>query len=140
MEDNYLEALKGKIEESQYQKLLDLEMPFINQFVLEAYELCKPDSVFVATDDETDIHYVRRQAIERKEESELATPGHTVHYDGFFDQARDKANTKYLLPPDVHLGEHINFTQRDAGLDEVRGFLGGAMGGCLPSLSNKAVR
>ena len=31
-------------------------------------------------------------------EKSLATDGHTSHFDGSKDQARDKANTKYLLP------------------------------------------
>ena len=129
MSDEHLEFLKGHLEEDQFQKLAALEKPGINRFVAEAMELCEPTSVFVATDEESDIRYVREQAVAGGEERELDGPGHTVHFDGFFDQARDKKNTKYLMPQDVHLGTHINFTEREAGLAEVKGFFKGAMAG-----------
>jgi len=129
MSNTHLEFLEANLEEGQFQKLTALGKPAINRFVAEAIERCKPESVFVATDEERDIRYVRDQAIARGEEKSLTTTGHTVHYDGFFDQARDKKNTKYLLPQDVHLGKHINFTEREAGLVEVRDILDGAMEG-----------
>ena len=62
-------------------------------------------------------------------EKKLKTKGHTIHFDSFFDQARDKANTKYLLPPGVDLGANINSTDREAGLKEVHGYLKNSMQG-----------
>lgn len=129
MSDQYIEALKGKIDEQQLEKLEELKKPQMNKFISETVDLCKPDSVFIANDSAEDIDYVRRSAIDQGEETELKTEGHTVHFDGMNDQARDKKNTKYLLPPDVHLGEHINFTAKQEGLEEVKGFLDGSMAG-----------
>jgi phosphoenolpyruvate carboxykinase (GTP) len=129
MADNDLEYLRSKLPEAQYAKLEALGRPDINKFVAETVELCKPESVFIASDSDEDRLYVRRKAPEMGEEFELAIDGHTCHFDGMRDQGRDKENTRYLLPPDVHLGEHINFMQREEGLKEILGILDGSMKG-----------
>ena len=93
MSDQYIDALKGRIDDQQLGKLEELKKPQINKFIAETFELCKPDSVFIANDTVEDIEYVRNSAIERGEESKLAIEGHTIHFDGVDDQARDKKNT-----------------------------------------------
>ncbi len=122
-------VLKARLDEENYGKLAALENPKLHRFVAEFVELCTPDSVFVATDSPEDIAYVRRRAIEQREEQELATEGHTVHWDGYNDQARDKANTKYLVRPDQDMGERLNTVDRESGIREVRGYLENAMAG-----------
>jgi len=129
MDGSYLDFLRDRLDTGHFDKLAALENQKLFRFVAETIELCDPETVYVCTDEKDDIDYVKNQAIARGEESELAIPGHTVHFDGFFDQARDKKNTKYLLPKDVHLGEHINSMDREAGLEEVMGLLKGAMAG-----------
>jgi len=129
MADTDLEYLKARLPEAQYAKLEALGRPDIDRFVAETVALCKPDSVFIATESDEDVAYVRRQALERGEEFALSIEGHTCHFDGMRDQGRDKENTRYLLPPNVHLGEHINYMVRDEGLAEVLGILDGSMKG-----------
>jgi len=129
MADKDLEYLKARLPEAQYAKLEALGRPDIDRFVAETVALCKPDSVFIATESDEDVAYVRRQALERGEEFALSIEGHTCHFDGMRDQGRDKENTRYLLPPNVHLGEHINYMVRDEGLAEVLGILDGSMKG-----------
>ena len=129
MADTDLEYLKARLPEAQCAKLEALGRPDIDRFVAETVALCKPDSVFIATESDEDVAYVRRQALERGEEFALSIEGHTCHFDGMRDQGRDKENTRYLLPPNVHLGEHINYMVRDEGLAEVLGILDGSMNG-----------
>jgi len=129
MGDDHLEYLEQMLEAEQFKKLVYLDKADINEFVAETAKLCKPATVFIASDSEADREYVRKQALARSEEFELATPGHTCHFDGIRDQGRDKENTRYLLPPDIHLGKHINFKLRDEGLTEVLQILDGAMDG-----------
>lgn len=129
MADENLEYLKGIIAKEQSTKLETLSQPDINRFVADAVKLCRPASVFIATDAAEDRDYVRRKALEMGEEFELALEGQTCHFDGIRDQGRDKDNTRYLLPPDVHLGEHINSMVREEGLADVLGILAGAMEG-----------
>jgi phosphoenolpyruvate carboxykinase (GTP) len=118
-----MKKLKEKCGTENFKKLEGLKNPALLEFVAKYVEHCNPASVYVRTDSPEDAEYIRNKAIENKEEHKLAIEGHTYHFDGIKDQARDKANTKYLLPPDVDLGANINSTDRDAGLKEVHGFL-----------------
>ena len=81
------------------------------------------------TDEKGDIDYVRELAISNQEEHRLAMQGHTIHWDGYRDQARDKANTKVLVTPDMRMSKEINTIDREEGLDEVLGILDGIMEG-----------
>ncbi|MBN1795289.1 MAG: phosphoenolpyruvate carboxykinase (GTP) [Sedimentisphaerales bacterium] len=122
-------VLKEKVTGKNYDKLMALANPKLHKFVADAIGLCQPDSVFVMTDSAEDAAYIRKQAVELSEEKQLAIEGHTVHFDGYYDQGRDPGATKYLLRPGVNLGERISSIDRDNGLAEVRGYLSGLMSG-----------
>ncbi|MEA3493630.1 MAG: phosphoenolpyruvate carboxykinase (GTP) [Candidatus Margulisiibacteriota bacterium] len=124
-----MKMLKEKCGAENYKKLEALGNPALLEFVAKYVEHCNPASVFVRTDSPEDAEYIRNKAIENKEEHKLAIKGHTYHFDGYFDQARDKANTKYLLPPDVELGSDIRKTDRTKGLQEISGLLKNIMSG-----------
>ena len=94
-----------------------------------AVGLCKPAKVTVITDDKSDIDYVRRLALQNGEETALAIPGHTVHFDNYRDQARDKNHTCVLLPKGKTLSKHINAIDYDDGLEEIYGLMDGIMAG-----------
>jgi len=132
-DEKRLERLKERLGEGvgaeNYRKLSKIANPELHLFVAKYVELCDPEKVFVCTDAPADIQYVRREAVRAGEEQELATPGHTVHFDGYYDQARDKKNTKFLLPEGVDLGPGINATEREAGLAEIHEILRGIMQG-----------
>lgn len=127
MVNKQVELLKSKCGPENYEKLKVLKNPKLLEFVAKYVEHCNPASVFVRTDSLEDAQYIRDKAIKNGEEHKLAMEGHTYHFDGFFDQARDKAQTKYLLPPGVDLGSNINSTDKKAGLEEVLGFLKNSM-------------
>lgn len=124
-----LDFLKETLSPENFEKLAAIPQAGIYDFIASAIKLCKPASVFISTDSLEDRDYVRKKAIEQGEEFHLSTKGHTCHFDGIRDQGRDTENTRYLLPPDVHLGKHINSMDRDEGVAEVKGFLDGAMAG-----------
>ncbi len=117
--DNYMELLEKRLEKDQLEKLLAIKNPTLHQFVAKFIEHLNPSKVFVGTDSEEDIGYVRESAIRLGEERKLKIKGHTVHFDGYYDQARDKKNTKFLLPKGVDLGKNINYVDRDEGLKEI---------------------
>lgn len=127
--DNVNELLKQKLTAENYDKLTALNNPKMHAFVADAIELCGPASVFVCTGSPDDIAYLRKLAIKNGEEIPLNITGHTCHFDGYNDQARDKAQTKYLLPPGSELGESLNSTEKSAGVKEVRSFLKDSMSG-----------
>ena len=115
--------LKDKLGKENYQKLAKLQNPKLNQFIAQYLELCNPNRVFVCDDSPKDIAYIREQAIKDGEERKLAINGHTVHFDGYYDQARDKQNTKFLLPKGVDLGPNINAINKEDGLKDIQTIL-----------------
>ncbi|RLI96205.1 MAG: phosphoenolpyruvate carboxykinase (GTP), partial [Candidatus Aenigmatarchaeota archaeon] len=117
------------IDQETKAKLEALENNHVILKVRQAIELCKPDKVTVVTDSDEDTAYVRQLAIESGEEQRLSTNGHTVHFDGYYDQARDKANTRILVPEGTVIGKHANTKERNEGLAEILGFLDGSMKG-----------
>jgi phosphoenolpyruvate carboxykinase (GTP) len=116
-------TLQEKLDPKNLNKLTAIKNAKMHAFVAEAIELTNPDSVVVFTDSKEDLDTIREKAKNGGGEHSLATPGHTYHFDGPKDQARDKANTKYLLPKGMDLGESLNSTDKASGLAEVKGFL-----------------
>ena len=116
-------TLQEKLDPKNLEKLVAIKNAKMHAFVAEAIELTNPDSVVVFTDSKEDLDTIRKKSKNGGGEHSLATPGHTYHFDGPKDQARDKANTKYLLPEGMDLGESLNSTDKASGLAEVKGFL-----------------
>jgi phosphoenolpyruvate carboxykinase (GTP) len=121
------DLLKEKLTTENYSRLMALDNPKMHEFVADAIELTGAASVFVCTDSDEDRAYIRELAIKNGEEMPLNTPGHTCHFDGYYDQARDKAKTKYLLPASSDLGASLNSIEKETGVEEVRSFLKDSM-------------
>jgi len=121
--------LKTRLSEKEFNKLTRINNPQLLQFVEGYIKLCNPDTVFVCTDSQEDREYVRQEAIRTGEEKMLAIPGHTVHFDGYYDQARDKENTKFLLSEGVDLGPNLNLINKEKGLKEINTILKDIMKG-----------
>ncbi|KUK86349.1 MAG: Phosphoenolpyruvate carboxykinase [candidate division TA06 bacterium 34_109] len=117
------------MEQSYKKKLEVLNNSYIIKRVKEAIELCQPEKVTVITDDPTEIQYLRELALKNKEEEELKLPGHTVHFDGYYDQGRDKGNTRYLLSHKVDWGIAVNSIDKEEGLTEIKSYFQGSMKG-----------
>jgi len=123
------EVLKEKLTDESYSRLMVLDNPKMHDFVADAIELTGATSVFVCTDSDEDRAYIRELAVRNGEEIPLNIPGHTCHFDGYDDQARDKARTKYLLEPGSDLGASLNSIEKQAGVEEIRSFLKDTMVG-----------
>jgi phosphoenolpyruvate carboxykinase (GTP) len=126
----YLEALSPKLGPKDYEKLAAIQNPNVHEFIAKSCDLCHADKIFICSDSAEDIAYVRKQAIASGEEqATLTMAGHTVHFDGEFDQGRDRANTKYLVPRGISLSKALNQMDRQDGLAEVRVLLKDSMKG-----------
>lgn len=117
------------LSDEERQKIEYLENPHINKNVETYVNLLKPVKVTVITDKQEDIDYVRNRTLELKEERKLAMAGHTIHYDGYYDQARDKGNTRVLVTSEMKMSKVINKKKRKEGLKEILGIMDGAMEG-----------
>ncbi len=117
------------MDSASYAKLKQIENPRVMAIVEHYMELMQPARVTVISDDPADVDYVRQGALEKGEERKLAMAGHTIHYDGYCDQARDKEHTRVLIAPGEELGQHINTLDRETGLSEIRKLMQGIMRG-----------
>ncbi len=123
-----LERLEKLLDKEQFEKIKAIDNPELHAFLAEWIEWLEPDKVFICTDSPEDEDYVRWKALYYGEERMLETPHHTVHYDNYYDQARDKANTAILTPGGKPL-PYLNTKDRDEGLAEIRELMRGIMKG-----------
>jgi len=127
--ERFEEILKKRLDKENYQKIKKIKNVKIQRFIAKYIDICNPESIFVSTGSEEEIGYIREMAKRTGEEKELAIPGHTVHFDGYHDQARDKENTKILVPEGYDLGPYINTKSRKEGLEEIHRLLKNIMQG-----------
>jgi phosphoenolpyruvate carboxykinase (GTP) len=128
--NSYLEVLKSKLSKSDYKKLCAIPNTIVHEFIAKAVDLCNPQEIFICSDSAEDIDYIRRRSIATGEEKDVLTlPGHTVHFDGIYDQGRDRQATKYLVPNGVSFSKALNQIDRQEGLVEVKGLLSDSMSG-----------
>lgn len=126
----YLEALQPKLSKEDYEELCTIDNPNVHEFIAKASDLCHAEHIFICSDSPEDRAYVRRQAVATGEEKAVLTlKGHTVHFDGEYDQGRDRLATKYLVPRGVLLSKALNQIDRQEGLAEVKGLLRDTMKG-----------
>jgi phosphoenolpyruvate carboxykinase (GTP) len=125
----YIEALRPKLSKSDYKKLCAVSIPKVHEFIAKSADLCNAEHIFICSDSEEDKNYIRQQAIVTKEETPLNISGHTIHFDGYYDQGRDREATKYLVPKRVFLSKALNQIDRQEGLAEVKGLLRDSMTG-----------
>jgi phosphoenolpyruvate carboxykinase (GTP) len=121
--------VQEKMSTESFAKLEALNNESLMATVEKYVTLCCPDSVYVCDDSDTDAEYIRNRSKELGEEKSLAIEGHTIHFDGAGDQARDKKNTCYLVGSDSSLGENLNTVDRESGMQEIEEYMSGCMKG-----------
>jgi phosphoenolpyruvate carboxykinase (GTP) len=129
MDEKTRALLTDKADAESLTKLEALGNAKLDRFVADAVELCQPDAVKVFSDAPEDVAAIRQWAIDNNEETPLSIDGHTIHFDGYNDQARDKDATKYLVPKGMDFDRSLNYTDREEGLEEIMGFFEGSMKG-----------
>ncbi|MGC8977057.1 MAG: phosphoenolpyruvate carboxykinase (GTP) [Candidatus Ratteibacteria bacterium] len=130
MRDYYIQIFERRLKKEEIEKLKKIKNEKILKFIAESIHLCNPDKVFVCSDTPDEIAYIKNMAIVNREESAaLLTPGHTFHFDGYYDQGRDREVTKFLVPKGDKLSPALNQIDRDEGLTEIKELLNDSMKG-----------
>jgi phosphoenolpyruvate carboxykinase (GTP) len=127
MVDNTRKILEMHLNAANLDKLNRIDNPAVHDFIAKYISLCQPSSVFVATDASADWNYIRQAALRNHEEAPLKMKNHTIHFDAYEDQGRDKKNTLYLVDDMTYLDEELNFRERKSGLVEVERIMKGIM-------------
>ncbi|MEM2109603.1 MAG: phosphoenolpyruvate carboxykinase (GTP) [Candidatus Odinarchaeota archaeon] len=129
MNDKTVHILKETLSEEHYKKLMKVENAQVHRFIAKYIKLCKPADVYICDDSEEDKRVVREYALTNREEAKLKIEGHTIHFDNYRDQARDKEQTKFLVTSEDNLGEEFNTLPREEGLEEIHLILNNIMKG-----------
>ncbi|MBD3390520.1 MAG: phosphoenolpyruvate carboxykinase (GTP) [Chitinivibrionales bacterium] len=130
MNQKYAELFRRKMDEKSFARLEALgENEEALAFIAHAIELGEPETVFVGDDSEETAEHIRQMAIDNREETPLRIKGHTVHFDGYYDQARKKEVTKYLVPAGETMDSKLNQMPRDEGIKEMEDLQRGAYRG-----------
>ena len=124
---DYMSVLRERMSGEMLEKLLRIRDPELHRWIADIIRVAQPSSVYLITGEE-DFEYVRRRALENREELPTRYPRWTVHFDGPHDIARDRKNTRILVPGGERI-PYINTLDRSQGLEEVKKLLPGMMRG-----------
>lgn len=121
--------LRKALSDDHYHRLMRIENPQVHKFIAKYIDICKPTDVYICDDGEADKRVIKEYALTSREEARLKIEGHTVHFDNYHDQARDKSETKFLVSSGESLGSELNSIDRDEGLEEIHLILNNIMSG-----------
>lgn len=114
------EVFKKYMDVEQLARISKIRHPEVIKKIANAMVICKPHSTFVHTGSDKDRAFVRRLALEKKEEQPLAIDGHTIHFDLAQEQGRIVDRTFYIANPDDHISSLANRMDRSAALKAVK--------------------
>ncbi len=120
---------RGILDSEDLEKLKALENRHVLGIVEKYGKLCRPKRIIVVADSSGEKAKIREISFANKEEKKLSMAGHTIHYDGYFDQGRDKENTRVLIKKGHKISKSIVTQDRDEGLKETFSLLDGIMEG-----------
>jgi phosphoenolpyruvate carboxykinase (GTP) len=123
------EILSERLDRENYEKLSALKNTYLHDFIAKYIELCNPAHIFISDGSEKDTNYIRKKALENYEEETLSIKGHTIHFDAYGDQGRDKTHTKVLVEKEEALEDYIVTGEREENLKEVHEILTNIMEG-----------
>ncbi len=97
--------------------------------IANALAMCRPETVFVIDSSRADREACRRMSLEGGEESPLAMPDHTIHFDLPEDQGRMVDQTFYIANEDEEVSTLAKKMQRAEALAYVKQTMAGIMKG-----------
>jgi len=125
MKNEVISFLKEKYDPDEVAKIENIENDEFFDFLYDVVKLAEPSKIFFVNETNNDYEYVKKKALEYNEERVLKNANHTYHFDNYYDQARDKENTKILVEGgSLPL---LNTMERKKGIEEVRELMKGIM-------------
>ncbi|MCU0305446.1 MAG: phosphoenolpyruvate carboxykinase (GTP) [Thermoanaerobaculales bacterium] len=89
--------------------------------------VCRPDRVWVNSGSDADLAFIRKLSLDKGEESPLAMPDHTIHFDLPQEQARIVDRTFYIVNPD----ERTSVLAKRIEREEATGYIADKMVGIM---------
>ena len=124
-----LKIIEERCDIKNYKKIAAIKNDYVFKFVAKFIKLLNPGSVFVCEDSLSDFDYIREKTIKDGEEKKLPVEGHTIHFDSYYDQGRDKEHTRLLVPKGFYLDPNLDTMDKETGIKEILGILENIMQG-----------
>ncbi len=124
-----LKIIEERCDGKNYKKIVEIKNDHVLKFVAKFIKLLNPGSIFICEDSLSDFDYIRKKTIRDGEEKKLSTEGHTVHFDSYYDQGRDKEHTRLLVPKGFYRDPNLDTMDKETGIKEILGILENIMQG-----------
>lgn len=116
---DYLDEFSERFDQESLKRVKEIKSSGVHNFIENFLRLLNPKKIYVSIGTDQDREYIKRRAIEEREEEPLKIPNHTIHFDGYYDQGRDKKNTKFMVSHDTDLDPELNLILREEGEKEL---------------------
>lgn len=129
--DDAWELFRGSMDGGELAKLEAITNERALLKIANSIALCRPSRVMINSGSDADLAAIRALSVDKGEESPLAMPGHTIHYDLPQEQARIVDRTFYIVNP----AEKISVLAKKILRDEALGYIQDKMVGIMEGKS-----
>ncbi len=119
-DDDARRVFKKHMDAAQLDRISQIQNLDVLRRIANAIVVCNPRKIFINTGSGEDKAFIRRLAIEKKEERPLAMENHTIHFDLAQEQGRIVDRTYYIANPEDHISSLANRMDRPTALEQVR--------------------
>jgi len=122
---------RDSMDDVNFEKIQKIKNEDARLKIANAIAMGRPDSVFVNTGSPEDRQFIIDLSLKKKEESNLAIKGHTIHYDLAEEQARIIDRTFYITNDDERVSALAQRISREDALKYVKDHMTGIMKGMI---------
>jgi phosphoenolpyruvate carboxykinase (GTP) len=125
--DDARRLFRNTMDDGELEKLQRITTEDALVKIANCIAVCRPSGVMVNSGSDADLAAIRQLSIDKGEESPLAMPNHTIHYDLPQEQARIVDRTFYIVNPD----ENISVLAKKIARDEANAYVKNNMVGIM---------
>jgi phosphoenolpyruvate carboxykinase (GTP) len=124
-----LSLLRQRLDDQHFQRIQNVNNHEAQIKIANALVMCRPEKVYINTGSEQDLRFIREMALSKGEESTLAMPNHTIHFDLKEEQGRIIDRTYYIANENEPVSSLGLRMPRSEALEVVRNGMDGIMEG-----------
>ncbi|MBI9088355.1 MAG: phosphoenolpyruvate carboxykinase (GTP) [Desulfobacterium sp.] len=115
------------MDEEHYSRMEQQGNIDVRKKIANAIAICRPSSVYINMGTPEDKAFIRKLALEKGEERQLAMENHTIHYDLADEQGRIMDRTFYIADEWEEVSSLANRMTREEALKDIGGNMTGIM-------------
>ncbi|MCG6971643.1 MAG: phosphoenolpyruvate carboxykinase domain-containing protein, partial [Desulfobacterales bacterium] len=124
-----MQLFENKLDKTHLSRIQKITHSEVVIKIANSIAMCKPDSVFINTGSDADKAYIKKMALQKREEEKLPMPDHTIHFDLKDEQGRIIDRTFYIANEEEDISSLANKMDRPEALIDIRDKMTGIMQG-----------